>query len=196
MTYEARNKQALDSLHPSMRYKVLHLLELLSLIGEDILIYEGARSNEEQAALYAQGRTAPGAIVTNAKPGESFHNYGLAVDFAPVGPLGIPLKSRVLQWTATKRYEAIANLAKTLGLEWGGDWTIVDRPHLQYAEGVTLSTLRQGRRPNITKAREELLAYYQKRLSNAIRAVGKATPERKIHLERHIQELNEKVKQL
>jgi len=38
------------------------------------------RTGKEQSNLYAQGRTKPGTIVTNADEGESYHNYGLAVD--------------------------------------------------------------------------------------------------------------------
>jgi peptidoglycan L-alanyl-D-glutamate endopeptidase CwlK len=39
---------------------------------------------QDQAVLYAQGRTAPGRIVTNAKPGESAHNWGCAIDVVPL----------------------------------------------------------------------------------------------------------------
>ena len=48
------------------------------------LIYCGRRTMEEQAALYAKGRTVGGKIVTKAKPGESYHNYGLAFDWVPL----------------------------------------------------------------------------------------------------------------
>jgi hypothetical protein len=48
------------------------------------LIYCGRRTMEEQAGLYAKGRTKPGKIVTKAKPGQSYHNYGLAFDWVPL----------------------------------------------------------------------------------------------------------------
>lgn len=48
------------------------------------LIYCGRRTMEEQAELYAKGRTKAGKIVTKAKPGQSYHNYGLAFDWVPL----------------------------------------------------------------------------------------------------------------
>ena len=48
------------------------------------LIYCGRRTMEEQSGLYAKGRTKPGKIVTKAKPGQSYHNYGLAFDWVPL----------------------------------------------------------------------------------------------------------------
>ena len=49
---------------------------------------QGFRTFALQDALYAQGRTTPGAIVTNAKGGQSPHNYGLAVDVTLLTPRG------------------------------------------------------------------------------------------------------------
>jgi D-alanyl-D-alanine carboxypeptidase len=48
------------------------------------LIYCGRRTMEEQAMLFAQGRSRPGKIITQAKPGTSYHNYGLAFDWCPM----------------------------------------------------------------------------------------------------------------
>ncbi len=49
-------------------------------LGYEVALFEGFRFPERQQALYDQGRSKPGKIVTYAKPGESFHQYGLAVD--------------------------------------------------------------------------------------------------------------------
>lgn len=46
--------------------------------GISVLLICTYRDNEEQAKLYAQGRTAPGKIVTRAKPGQSKHNVTAA----------------------------------------------------------------------------------------------------------------------
>lgn len=87
-------------------------------------IISGLRSFQEQDALYAQGRTSPGNIVTNARAGHSVHNFGLAFD------VGIFEGSRFLG--ESPQYKAVGALGLELGLEWGGNWrTIVDEPHFQ-----------------------------------------------------------------
>ena len=100
------------------------LVEKAAAKGIRIIITDGFRSIEEQDELYAQGRTKPGKIVTNRKGGESYHNYGLAVDFA------IKLSSGRVLWDL--KYDGnkngrpdwfeVAELAKELGFTWGGDW--------------------------------------------------------------------------
>lgn len=84
------------------------------------------RSPEEQDRLYAQGRTAPGPIVTNARPGESLHNYlpALAFDVAFADGKG--------GYSCLECFRKFAGIAKFFGLEWGGDWTgFKDMPHFQ-----------------------------------------------------------------
>ena len=94
-------------------------------------IYMGLRTYQEQDALYAQGRTVKGKlIVTNAKGGQSYHNFGLAVDYV--------FKDRYGNWTWQGQYNIIGEIAKECGLEWGGGWaSFKDIPHIQnsYGEG-------------------------------------------------------------
>ena len=93
-----------------------------------VLIYCTYRSPDEQAALYAQGRTAPGHIVTNAPPLQSAHNFGLAFDGCPT-IYGKPLWDEALNGSHWVMYGAIARL---VGMEWGGDWaTFREGPHCQ-----------------------------------------------------------------
>lgn len=66
------------SLHPKIRFEVLHLFKELLKKGLKIRIVQGFRTFAEQDELYAQGRTKPGSIVTNARGGFSNHNYGLS----------------------------------------------------------------------------------------------------------------------
>lgn len=66
-------------LHPAFRAHAEDLAAKARVLG--LQMYEGARSPQRQAILYAKGRTAEGKIVTHAEPFESFHNYGLAADF-------------------------------------------------------------------------------------------------------------------
>lgn len=92
--------------------------------GITVNIISGLRTFQEQDALYAQGRTSPGDIVTNARAGHSVHNFGLAFD------VGVFEGGRFL--AESPRYKAVGALGLELGLEWGGNWkTIVDEPHFQ-----------------------------------------------------------------
>lgn len=187
MRYDHRNQLILNEVHPALRYKLMLVLDILEFRGEDVLLYEGNRTNAEQQIEWQKGRDENGNVVgttvTNAKPGYSLHNYGLAVDFAPVGPLGIELSKRNnLEWTAIGRYEAIAFVAAENGLESGAFWRTVDRPHLQFTGGLTLAQIRAGKRPSSETARKELLAYYQNRIDNAKRAIDKVDPGRRLEL--------------
>lgn len=83
------------------------------------------RSKAEQDALYAQGRTAPGSVVTNAKYPWSLHCWGVALDFAPV-------VGGKADYSNVALFERVGAIGESLGLDWGGRWTsIVDRPHFQ-----------------------------------------------------------------
>ena len=102
--------------------------------GLQPFINEGARTMERQAALYAQGRTTPGNIVTNAKPGQSLHNYGVAADIY----WRDPKTGKVVSFTDPRALEAakaLGQLANKNGLLWGGTpgrGFPVDMPHVQY----------------------------------------------------------------
>lgn len=126
--------RALTDLHPRMQAQAAHVLELAHEAGCDLLVTCTLRSLDEQARLYAQGRTMPGPIVTKAKPGESAHNVGLAFDCVPVRdgkPVwGTKLAADRALWTA---YGAAVRAA---GLVWGGTWrgSLVDFPHAEFPE--------------------------------------------------------------
>ena len=111
-------------LHPGLTVRILWTWWQAHNLGIRMTFVQGHRSNEEQAALYAQGRTAPGPIVTNAKAGESKHNQ---------------FPSRAIDVESSNQ-KMVAQLAKSVGLEWGGDWHIklkdgtvfTDPPHFQW----------------------------------------------------------------
>jgi hypothetical protein len=99
----------------------------------DIRVTQGLRSWAEQTALYEQGRTKPGPIVTKARPGYSAHNFGYAVDIVPDTeefPTFTP------DWNELDvRWKQILLLAKACGLEEGAMWrTFPDYPHLYLGE--------------------------------------------------------------
>ena len=83
------------------------------------------RSIEQQNELYAQGRTTEGAIVTNAKGGTSYHNFGLAVDLCELSQDG-----KEVNWSFDMGQ--LEPIAQKYCLEWGGHWVhIKDKPHFE-----------------------------------------------------------------
>ena len=94
--------------------------------GVDLLITCTYRSPAEQDALYAIGRTKPGRKVTNAKAGESAHNFGLALDFVPM------VNGKPVWDEGHDAWRKAGNLAASYGLEWAGTWTrFREYPHVQ-----------------------------------------------------------------
>ena len=106
--------------------------------GIKVIMTWGYRSTADQNALYAKGRTAPGSVVTNAKGGYSWHNFGFAADYAFV------IDGKVT-WNGP--WDLFGKFAKECGLEWGGGWkTMKDRPHVQWTNGKTLAQMRAAQK--------------------------------------------------
>lgn len=110
--------------------------------GYEYKAISGNRSWDEQAKIYAQGRTAPGKIVTNAKPGYSNHNFGIAVD------MGVFKDGKYLDASKPSEAEAFhrraASVAEKYNIEWGGNWLrFKDYPHFEYRTGKSMALLRQ-----------------------------------------------------
>ena len=130
----------INELHPRLQEKVSELQKLCENNGLIIGIGECLRTVAEQEELYAQGRTKPGNIVTNAR-GTSYssqHQWGIAFDFYRNDGTGAYNESGNF-------FERVGRLAKSIGLGWGGDWTsIKDRPHLYLPDwGSTATKLKQ-----------------------------------------------------
>lgn len=101
-----------------------------------VKIIAGFRSYAEQNALYAQGRTTPGNIVTQAPAGYSWHNFAIAFD------LGVFRDDAYLD--DSPLYAQIGRLGQSLGLVWGGSWTqFPDEPHFQIATPYSLADARR-----------------------------------------------------
>lgn len=152
---KSKSATRLKGLHPAVLAAANALIERSYSRGVPILITQGLRTNAEQDALYAQGRTKPGSIVTNAKGGTSYHNYGLAIDFALLLPNGSSVSwDMVLDGDkdGTADWQEVVEEAKKLGFEWGGDWTsFKDYPHLQMSFGLRIADLQAGKRPTETQ---------------------------------------------
>lgn len=126
--------RSLSDLHPHTRAKAEAFLDLCATAGLDVLIYCTFRSRAEQAALYAQGRTAPGKIVTNARPGESRHNdVDVAGKPAARAFDGVPMRNGKPMWAkGDPLWKTYGALGKKAGLEWAGEWdSFPEYPHLQ-----------------------------------------------------------------
>jgi peptidoglycan L-alanyl-D-glutamate endopeptidase CwlK len=131
------------AVHPKLLAKLEKLAENCAARGVDYWATSGFRSWDEQGALYALGRTKAnvdateekpmGGKVTNAKPGQSFHNHGIAADFA----LDKDGTREGLQpdW-AFESYRILAEEAQKIGLEAGFFWkSFPDAPHVQLPIG-------------------------------------------------------------
>lgn len=131
------NSRSLDDLTPAMKVKCQQFIEKCKEAGVDVIITSTYRDFESQNALYAQGRTKPGAKVTNAKAGESFHNFRVAFDFCPV-------VGGKAMWSDIKTFTKCGEIGESIGLAWAGRWSsFKEYAHLQEA-GHTLEELRKN----------------------------------------------------
>ncbi len=137
-------------LNPIVKERTEQLIQQAAKKGIVVVITDSFRSAEDQDELYEQGRTTDGNIVTNAKGGESYHNYGLAIDFALETPSGDVIWDREYDRNGNGKadWAEVVKMAKTLGFEWGGDWKgFKDYPHLEMNFGLTIADLQNGERP-------------------------------------------------
>jgi peptidoglycan L-alanyl-D-glutamate endopeptidase CwlK len=134
-TADSRSEANIATLLPRVRPFARALIEKAAKQGIIIKVTSGTRSFAEQDALFAQGRTKPGNIVTNARGGFSNHNFGIAFDVTIFKGSSDPEKAKTPVFESPV-YKAIGALGSDLGLEWGGNWkTIVDEPHFQLRPG-------------------------------------------------------------
>ncbi len=129
---DAISEERLNQVHPVLSERIHRLSDALAVSGFIIRVTQGIRTVAQQNALYAQGRTTPGPVVTNARGTESNHVLGVAVDVAPMED-GIP------DWNASHPdWQRIVSLAPTLGLRDGISWK--DEPHLELVEFPSVPT--------------------------------------------------------
>lgn len=140
-------------LHPKIRTEVKALIEKAELFFSPtiaIRVVQGLRTIDEQNALYAQGRTKPGNIVTKAKGGQSYHNFGLAFDFCLLYDKDDNGTFETVSWQQAADldkdgiadWNEVVNVFVKAGYEWGGAWSsIKDAPHLEKTFGHHWSDL-------------------------------------------------------
>ena len=124
--FSQKSLEKLNGVHPDLVRVIKRALELSPV---DFSITQGVRTQAEQNALYEQGRTKPGPIVTWTK--KSKHIEGLAVDVVP----------HPVDWDDLNKFKQIANAVKLAACElgvniiWGGDWIKnKDYPHFELAD--------------------------------------------------------------
>ncbi|MEX3614740.1 MAG: M15 family metallopeptidase [Burkholderia gladioli] len=136
------NSRSLSDLLPPVRARAQAFLDACAKQGIDILVTSMYRDLDSQAALYAQGRTSPGRIVTNARPGQSFHNFRVAFDF-------VPIVNGKCDWSDLSLFTRCGAIGESVGLTWAGRWTTFrEMAHLQYTGGLTFAQLAAGRIPD------------------------------------------------
>lgn len=124
----------LDLIYPPFLAVALEVIAECRRYGSEYWATRGCASFAEQDAKYAQGRTAPGPIVTAARGGSSAHNYGLAFDFTADGDT---VTQGLQPFWNSNAYDMLGLKAEKSELVWGGHWTKPDRPHVQWAGYVT-----------------------------------------------------------
>jgi len=141
------NDQYIPLLHPKIRDMVKEFLNLLLEAGIEVKITCGMRTFEQQDALYNQtcdgkDNDGDGKIdeadekVTNAKAGQSFHNYGLAIDVVPI------INGKAIWDIKNPVWQKIAQIGREVGFQWGGDWTgFKDYPHFEFPKATSWKVL-------------------------------------------------------
>lgn len=126
-------------LWPIFTERVRQMVAAVNKRGHKIEVTQGLRTFAEQGALYAQGRTRKGPVVTNAKAGQSLHNYGVAVDFALI------LNGKYVWPERHPVWRIIGEEARKVGLEAGYWWKNQDKPHVELP-GITWQELSKWHR--------------------------------------------------
>lgn len=136
---ETKSIERLHLLHPICRDKAIGAYnEAVQATPKGVHPYidQTYRTFAESDKLYAQGRTSPGPIVSNAKAGQSLHNFGLALDFH------LQINNKDIWDEKNPNWMVVVNIFKKQGFTWGGDWkSLKDYPHLQYTNGHTWQDL-------------------------------------------------------
>lgn len=151
---DEKTLERIKLLHPKLRDEAILLYDdiVKELTGKSACRFSYTlRTFAEQDALYAQGRTKPGTIVTKAKGGQSYHNYGLAVDIVLLIDKDGNGTFETASWDTKTDFDGdtkgdwqeVVAIFKRYGWEWGGDWRFVDTPHFQKTFGKSIVDLQQ-----------------------------------------------------
>ena len=133
------NSRSISDLHPKVAAMCSEFINRCKNEDIDVIITSTYRDAASQNELYAQGRTKPGKKVTNAKAGQSFHNWRVAFDFCPI-------VNGKCQWNDTALFTRCGEIAESVGLEWAGRWVkFKELAHCQYTGGLRLADFQAGK---------------------------------------------------
>ena len=138
------NSRDIKDLHPKVQAMATAFIAKCKANGIDVLITSTYRDLESQQALYDQGRSIASKargekIVTNAKAGQSFHNWRVAFDF-------VPIVNGKACWNDISAFKRCGAIAESVGLEWAGRWkTFNELAHCQYTGGLKLADFQSGK---------------------------------------------------
>ena len=149
---DEKTLERINLLHPAIRGEVFKMYDEIcqALSGRALCRFAYTlRTFAEQDALYAQGRTKPGKIITNAKGGLSFHNYGLAFDIVLLIDKDNNGTFESASWETNVDFDGdgkadwqeVVQIAKSYGWTWGGDWEFTDKPHFEKTFGLSVREL-------------------------------------------------------
>jgi peptidoglycan L-alanyl-D-glutamate endopeptidase CwlK len=147
---DGKTLDRIQLLHPKVRQEADKIYSeiALALTGRAICRFSHTlRTFKEQDDLYAQGRSKPGAKVTNAKGGDSYHNYGLAIDIVLIKDAKVALWDTKSDFDGDGKSDWMECVAifKKYGWDWGGEWKFVDAPHFQKSFGYSIAKLKELR---------------------------------------------------
>ena len=149
---DQKTLERIQLLHPRLREEALIMYDeiVADLTGTAACRFAYTlRTFAEQDGLFAQGRTKPGAIVTKAKGGQSYHNYGLAIDIVLLVDKDKNGTFETASWDLKTDFDGdgksdwqeVVAIFKRYGYEWGGDWKFLDAPHFQKTLGKSIAEL-------------------------------------------------------
>jgi len=128
----------ITQLHRTLQRGVNELKRRMQVLGYPVLVTETYRTTEYQNKLYAQGRTTSGKTITNAKGGQSMHEYRLAFDICK--------NVKGQEYNDNNFFSTAGRIWTEMGGEWGGSWkSFVDKPHFQFTCGLSLKDLQNGK---------------------------------------------------
>ena len=142
--------------HPKLRYEAIKMyIEICEAVSGRVVVRfsHTLRTPEEQQALFEQGRTTPGNIVTNAQAGQSFHNYGLAIDIVLLVDKDGNGTFETASWSTIADFDGdgkedwmeVVEICEKYGWQWGlinSHGKRYDKPHFQKTFGYTIAQLR------------------------------------------------------
>lgn len=144
--FDEISMKRIETMHPKLREQLradyLQCNNEIVPKFKRLRITQALRTIKEQDDLYAQGRTKPGKKVTNARGGQSYHNYGLAFDIVILEDKDQNGTFETANFEVNALWRKVAEFFKSRGWEWGGDWkSFKDYPHFQKTFGKTTAEL-------------------------------------------------------